>query len=111
MTTKNWLYGNAWERFPIKPGEVWTAEGQGKVYCQDLFNDDIFNFLSKLPPIDVLYVDPPWNTGLLKGFRTKAKKPLDGETIHTFLTRLVDVMQFVNAKVNYIELVKQHIDD
>jgi len=108
--TKKWTYGNSWESYPILPGETWQA-GEHLVTCNDLFNETAIDWVAKLPDIELLYVDPPWNTSLLKGFRTKANKPQDGKGIQTFLTRMIKVMQVAHAKVNYIELGKQHIDD
>jgi len=65
-----WLYGDSWERFPIKDGEVWQA-GKNLVAVKDLTNLDNLDFFGR-DTFDMSYIDPPWNTGNINSFYTKA---------------------------------------
>jgi hypothetical protein len=63
---KQWTYGDAWEQYPIEPGEVWQA-GTGIVAVHNLFEPLPAWFVC-----DLLFVDPPWNRGNVNSFYTKA---------------------------------------
>lgn len=100
----NWTYGNHWERFPIRPGEIWQA-GQHRVICADI---------TKLDPVallgapDLIYVDPPWNQGNVASFYTKAGQKGQGS-----FTELREALMrtFQAARVVWAEMGKQHIDE
>ncbi len=67
-------YGDAWETYPVRPGETWTA-GEYRFLCQDVtqVGKSIDAFLPG--PVDVIYTDPPWNPGNLRYFYTLSGEP------------------------------------
>jgi hypothetical protein len=70
-----WRYTNAIDRFPVQPGDVWEFNTGHHIHlfvCGDLQGDTPLNdVLASLEPT-LVYVDPPYNAGLARGYRTKA---------------------------------------
>jgi hypothetical protein len=76
---ERWRYGDAGDRWPVQPGEVW-AVGAHRVACGDVEEGAIEQLLAAwAEPVDLAYVDPPWNAGNARAFRTKAGlgRPVD----------------------------------
>lgn len=68
----DWSYGDAGDRIPVQPGDIWRA-GPHRFGCGDLQAGAADVFLAALGELPKLcYTDPPWNAGLARGFRTKA---------------------------------------
>ena len=104
--TKVWKYGNSWENYPCRSGEVWIEqETNSKLAVWDLF-DGLPAFMLEA---DLIYTDPPWNTGNMRSFYTKAGLSTD-DTFREFLEVLFDAVEEINAPVCYLEIGKQNID-
>jgi len=122
-------YGEAWEDWPIEDGDVWTAGGDYEVpvkdatdpqldlqrarhvfVCGDLETGIAHNLLLLVENVDMVYCDPPWNSGLARQFRQKADRDKGYIDFVAFLKRLVMTVRDVHGPV-YIEMGEQHIDD
>ena len=92
MPDGSWRYGDAGDRFPIKPGEVW-ASGVHILACADLELGAVDEFLDRFCPCcpDCTYTDPPWNAGNASSFRTKAGVPAKVD-FGAFLDRVIAVI-------------------
>lgn len=105
METK-WRYGNAWEHFPIEPGEVWSNGSGSQVAVHNIFNS--------LPPFmlsaDLVFIDPPWTQGNLTSFYTKASRR-DYQTFVDFTEALFWRVADIAPNTVYIEIGKQSVDD
>lgn len=64
---KEWLYGDAWEHYPIEEGQAWGLPDGSRVAVHNIFNP-----LPAWFRPDLLFVDPPWNQGNVNSFYTKA---------------------------------------
>ena len=101
-----WSYGDSWERYPVQTGEIWTERKTGStVSVHDLFG----GIPAYMQVADLVYVDPPWNTGNLRAFYTKAGLALGG-TFRSFLEALFDGIQCINSPVCYLEIGKQNLN-
>lgn len=102
-----WNYGDAYRRHPIPAGSrVQFADGS-IVQAADLFDDPIPSFLFEA---DLLCIDPPWTTGNLTSFYTKAGQLARGD-FPAFLARLFTVIGQIAPKVCYIEIGKAALAD
>lgn len=100
-------YGNAWEEFPIEPGDVWgIPENGSRVAVHDIF-DPLPDFMYSA---DVLVIDPPWNQGNLNAFYTKAGRG-DYQTWQNFSTRLFQCIGEISPPVCYIEIGNQFVGE
>lgn len=100
-----WKYGNSWERFPIKEGEIWAA-GPHKLMCGSVIQNDIDNLLSE--KVDMIYVDPPYNTSALNSFMIKAKLKKHYEFTE-FISCVIDTCKQYCDGVIYMEMGRQNI--
>lgn len=67
-----WRYGDAHDTYPVASGEVWQV-GDHWFVCGDLEEDrHLEAVFSHAPQPTLMYVDPPWNSGNARSFRTKA---------------------------------------
>lgn len=96
-----WKYGDAGDRFPTETGDVWRC-GPHKLVCCDIQS----TLAEEMVPdkVDVIYTDPPYNRGLLKGFYTKAQIEPPPTPFPAFLNALLGYFQ--RAKVVYCEAGK-----
>jgi len=101
-----WTYGDAWEHFPIEPGETWVIGGDSRVAVHDLFLP-LPGFMLRA---DLLFVDPPWNRGNLNSFYTKAEKGYHIDHFSEFETALFQRVADVNPLVCYLEVGNQAND-
>jgi hypothetical protein len=101
-----WLYGDAWERFPIKDGEVWLA-GKHKLAVADLTNLDNLDFFSQ-EKFDMSYIDPPWNTGNINSFYTKAGLS-EKKAFELFINKLLALVRKHSPRLNYMEMGTQNL--
>jgi hypothetical protein len=70
-----WQYGVAGDLWPVEVGDIW-AVGPHRLICGDLEEDVADRALAKLGITPAMaYTDPPYNTNLATGFRTKAGMP------------------------------------
>lgn len=100
-----WLYGDAWERFPIKEGEVWGTE-LGLVAVHNLFNP-LPEFMCEA---DLLFIDPPWNLGNLNTFYTKAGRTDYRDSFAEFTDAVFARISEINPRTCYIEMGKQNVN-
>jgi len=101
-----WNYGESYKKFPISKGEVYVEENtKSKVSIKDIFEEPP----TYLKEADMVYIDPPWNTGNINSFYTKAgihiKRKYDD-----FLIRVLHYLKFIQPKVIYTEIGKQNVD-
>lgn len=100
----DFLYGDAWEQFPIQPGEVWGLDNGSRVAVHDIF-EPLPEFMRQA---DLLFVDPPWNQGNLTAFYTKAKRT-DYQRFEAFTEVLFERLAAVKAQTCYIEIGNQFV--
>jgi hypothetical protein len=92
-----WAYGDAGDRYPVNPAEVWTV-GPHTFACADLnaiWGEQLAReTVSGVKSPALLYVDPPWNQGNAKAFRTKSGVPGDTSFIELIGTIVAMASQF-----------------
>lgn len=101
-----WRYGDAWEQFPIQPGEVWTVDGRSRVAVHNLF-DPLPAFMLSA---DMLFVDPPWNLGNVNTFYTKAGRTDYLDSFFTFEDALFQRVRDIAPHTCYLEIGRQAVD-
>jgi DNA modification methylase len=97
----NWLYGDSWEKFPIEPGQIWTA-GQHEVMVADVTKNNISSLLNG-KKADMSYIDPPWNSSNINAFYTKAGLK-ERRDFKLFLKKLIEQVKLYSPNVNYMEM-------
>lgn len=102
-----WTYGEAGDRYPAKRGDVFRI-GPHALICGDLELGDGLLVLERFSRPDFVYVDPPWNKGNLRAFRTKAALGL-GLSWADFLRKLLETVRQVK-RYAFIEMGRQEID-
>jgi hypothetical protein len=103
MTKSDWSYGDSWERFPIEPGQIWRERAGSKVAVLDLLTS-IPDFMERA---DLIYCDPPWNTGNVNSFYTKAGIK-ERHTFAEFVDALFEAVAIIYPRACYIETGKQN---
>jgi len=106
MATK-WTYGDAWERYPIEPGQVWGLANGSRVAVHNIFEP----LPAFMHAADMLFVDPPWNLGNVNSFYTKAGRADYLDSFTDFADVLFQRLAEVGAQTVYIEIGKQNADD
>lgn len=103
--SKDWTYGGHHKQWPIEPGEVWGDAGH-RLGCLDWVRNDPAAVIQE--PTSMAYVDPPWNTGNINSFRTKAK--VEGkDQFESFFTRLLELLAWWSPRICYCEMGAQHL--
>jgi len=98
-------YGDSWEKFPIKDGEVWRdAETLSEMIVCDIRQGIPCGMLCA----DMIYCDPPWNAGNVNSFVTKAGKADYVKDFGEFCTVLFDRIREICPAVCYLEIGKQN---
>jgi hypothetical protein len=106
-TTKTkWLYGNAWERFPIEDGEVWSAPGGSYLAVGDIR----WKLMDFMIGADMVYTDPPWNQSNVNGFLTKAGLTTKVYNYAEFYTAYFRAVRQINPRVCYTEIGKEYVE-
>lgn len=72
-----WNYGDAGDLYPMERGEVWSLSDRLWFAVGDLELGDFDRYFSSwdrlgIPLPTAMYVDPPWDKGIARTFRTKA---------------------------------------
>jgi hypothetical protein len=107
MTAQKWLYGDAWEEYPIEAGEVWRVlDNDSKVAVHNIFNP-LPDFMHTA---DFLFVDPPWNKGNLTAFYTKAGRDDYVQDFADFEQVLFQRVTEIAPRVCYLEVGRQAVD-
>lgn len=71
---------------------------------------DIFNCIPKyMLSADIIYTDPPWNTGNLRSFYTKAGMTTN-RSFEEFLSVLTKHIHTISPEVCYLEIGSKHRD-
>ena len=99
---KVWTYGNAGDRWPVAPGDVWKA-GEHVLACGDIENGAGEELVRTHGVPDLVYTDPPWTPALATGFRTKAGVPRQVD-FEGLLERLVSVVSSCALGPVFIEM-------
>ena len=106
----NWnkAYGNGWEKYPVKRGELWTV-GDHQILCEDwhLGPKESYERITNIVP-DMIYIDPPWNQGNAKSFRTKAGVPEPKLEWPHFVEKLVSIVKQCKGDV-YVEMGQKEL--
>ncbi len=100
-----WTYGEAGDEYPVQPGDVWRV-GHHVLGCADLETGQVAKFVGEYGRHpEIAYVDPPWNQGNARSFRTKAavSRAVDFDL---FLASLVDAVSQVDHI--YVEMGHQN---
>lgn len=107
MAASKWRYGNAWEEFPIEPGEVWGIPNNGSRVTVH----NIFNLLPDfMHTADLLFVDPPWDKGNLTAFYTKAGRTDYVDDFSQFESILFQRIGDVSPAICYLEVGFRAVD-
>lgn len=100
------IYGDSWEKYPIKTGETWIERDTGSIVS-------VCDIIETLPDYmmvaDMVYVDPPWNLGNANGFYTKAglqDRYIDN--FSAFYKKLFSRITAIKPRVCYIEVGLQN---
>ena len=101
-----WLYGNAWEKFPIESGEVWGLANGSRVAMHNLF-DPLPSFMRA----DLLFVDPPWNLSNINSFYTKAERADYLADFADFAEVLFKRIREMAPETSYVEIGKQNVEN
>lgn len=102
-----WLYGDAWEQYPIECGDVWGIPDNGsKVTVHNIF-EPLPEFMRSA---DLLFVDPPWNQGNVNTFYTKAGRTDYITDFSDFECVLFDRIKEISPHTCYLEVGFQAVD-
>ena len=97
-----WKYGDSWERYPIEG--TWKESKTGSIVAVN----DIFTGLPEfMLGADMIYSDPPWNTGNLTSFYTKAGLT-NNKVYENLLDTLITHIKVISPKVCYLEMGKEN---
>lgn len=101
-----WNYGDSYEKFPIKKGEIWIESRTRSLFAvHDLFN----SLPSFMFDADFVYCDPPWSLGNLNSFITKNHSTDYINDFQTFYNILFKQIQAINPRVCFVEIGKQNL--
>lgn len=99
-----WRYDGSIDRFPLKPGELWTCQ-HGSLMVNDLY-DGLPAFMRAA---DCVFVDPPWNAGNENSFRTKAGLAHNPAGFTRFLDMLFSRLDAIAPETCFVEIGKQNV--
>lgn len=100
-------YGDAFEQFPMAEGEIWQG-GECFAMVGDVQRGDLPGFLKQIPPVHVVYSDPPWNSGNATAFRTKAHREAKVDFAR-FMDDWTRAVTATPAEIFFVEMGKQNI--
>jgi hypothetical protein len=108
LSNSKWKYGDSWEKYPIKPGQVWEEEKTGSLFL-------VYDIMKGRPgvmfPSGMVYCDPPWNLGNVNSFITKNNSVKYIDEFSMFYKKLFSVIWWYNPSVCFLEIGKQHLPD
>ncbi len=111
---KAWTYGDSWEHFPIEDGEKWVeSRTKSTVRIADITRRSFTEpSLSYMRNADMVYIDPPWGTSMVRSFYTKAG--IMEESLRPNFHQLADAISAriheIAPRVCYIEMSCRHSD-
>lgn len=97
-----WLYGDSFEKFPIKEYEQVIC-GKNFLIAGDIMKIDYDKLFCGIYP-DMAYIDPPYNQGLLSSFWTKFDKSLKPQDFKQFTKYLIFLIKQYSPRVAYMEM-------
>lgn len=100
LARPNWNYGDAGDRWPVKFGDVWMC-GPHILACGDLELGHARDLIEQYGA-DFAYLDPPWNKGNARSFRTKANRATP-----SIPTYAVDWAMFIASLLDALSLVRE----
>jgi hypothetical protein len=103
-----WRYGDAWEKFSIREGEVWGIPEMGSRVAVHNIYDSLPAFMLQA---DLVFVDPPWNLGNLNTFYTKAGRLDYRPAFAEFADVLFQRIGEIGPRACYIEIGRQGVAD
>ena len=86
-----WKYSGGHDKYPVAAGQIWRV-GNHLFLCGDLESDSLLDNALRTQTPSLIYVDPPWNNGNGRSFRTKAG--VDGEQ-----GRAVDIATLIRLAI------------
>lgn len=99
----NWEYGEVYKKYNL--------EGVIELPCNSQVQ--VCDWLIQLPSFmrraDTIFVDPPWNTGNLNTFYTKAQKPRSGLDFIDFSINLIERIESIAPSTLFVEMGKEHL--
>ena len=84
-------YGSVWEKYPIREGQMWEFD-HGRLLCIDLMDVAGVEVVNLLGKVDLVYVDPPWNSVQLARFY-KTRGAIPSVSYLEFLIHLAGLMK------------------
>lgn len=101
-----WMYGDAWETYPVEPGQVWGLPDGSRISVHNIF-EPLPAFMAKA---DLLFVDPPWNLGNVNSFYTKAGRTDYLSDFSDFERVVFRRVQDIAPRTCYLEVGFQAVD-
>jgi hypothetical protein len=102
-----WRYGDAWEKYPIREGEIWRDVGSGSMLAVGDLRRGMPGWMNRAR---MLYIDPPWNQGNVNAFVTKAGRTDYVEAFEEFYRPLFAAIRTIAPDVCYLEVGRQHLE-
>ena len=100
-------YGNGWGKVSSKRGELWKV-GDHQILCEDWHLGPKESYETNKYCLDMIYIDPPWNQGNAKSFRTKAGVPEPKLEWPHFVEKLVSIVKHCKGDV-YVEMGQKEL--
>jgi len=98
-------YGDSWEKYPIRAGEIWSEARTGSIVSVRDITAVMPVYMLKA---DMVYCDPPWSLGNVNCFYTKAGHMDRISDFGEFSRLLFERIQQIGPKVCYVEIGKQN---
>ena len=98
-----WEYGGAYKDLDMS-GEIALPNGSVVSVC-----DLVERMPDYMKRADTLFVDPPWNTGNIRSFYTKADEPLPVFDFLGFTAALWGRIDEIKPRTLFVEMGKQHL--
>ena len=98
-----WEYGGAYKNLDMS-GEIALPNGSVVSVC-----DLVERMPCYMKRADTLFVDPPWNTGNIRSFYTKADEPLPAFDFLGFTAALWGRIDEIKPRTLFVEMGKQHL--
>jgi hypothetical protein len=104
-----WTHGADGERFPVTPGSIWQA-GEHYVACGDVQAGDLARWVPRLPKVQLVCTDPPWNQTMAKSFRTRAGEKAHDANFNYLVQMFFTAIVPLAAPVCVVEMGTQHAE-
>lgn len=98
-------YGNSWEKYPVKNGEVWKDRSTHSFVSVSDITKTLPGYMFTA---DMVYCDPPWNQGNVNAFYTKAGKKDYINSFEEFYSFLFKWIKKIKPASCYLEIGRQN---